>query len=518
MIQLVQKFISDYKYRPEKEEFRDYFFSHPDFPSLYAVTDTMDYFGIDNLAAKINNEQLSELPNQFLTLISVDQQDVLVYVTQHNDKSVTYLDEKNLKKTIFLTDFITNWTQIVIVIDENENRAIERDSPSNYVIMVGLIILLISLFHNHFFSNTGYVPFLYSFFGLIGLVLSVLLVQESFGVNKEITSKICNIVQPEGNGCQSVLRSSVALIYKNFTLSDVCLVFFSALILLLALSKFSHLHYIIISLFSLPIVIFSLYYQYLVIKKWCALCLGISMCLVGISIVTLFSFHHFSVKMIVNDTLLFLEVLFLLTVIWVLLKPMVLGYFELKNENRGHRRFKRNINTFKALLNNTFKINQSTLKEFEFIEIGSRSAQNELLLFLSPSCGHCHTAFKDAISLIDRYPENLKLKIGFNVNPDNENNPYTRVLSTIVDQSIRFDNAKELLSKWHIDRIQIETFNSTYGISTTEEAKDVLRLQFNWCQENGFNYTPVKIFNKKVMPSEYGINDLSFFIKEFDED
>lgn len=518
MIQLVQKFITAHKYYPDKEEFQDYFYSHPDFPSLYAVTDTMDFFGIENLAAKVTNEQFSELPNAFLTLTNVTQQDQFIYVTQHNDQIVSYLDNENKKHTIPLNEFLNNWQQVVIVIDENESKTVEKSSQSNNKLIGAFALLLLVIVFNQISHYSNFIPFLYAFFALVGLGLSVLLLQQGLGINKEMTSKICTIGQSNVNGCESVLNSSGAKIYKNFTLSDVCFVFFSTLVLLLVASQSTHLYYVSITLFALPVVIFSLFYQYKVVKKWCVLCLGISANLIGIAVVTVFYMDGFEIKNIVKETLVFLSVLLLLTVIWNLIKPLVLGYFDLKKENRDHKRFKRNATTFRALLNDTPKINLLTLDQFPTIEIGKNEAKNELLLFLSPSCGHCHTAFKDAMALLEKYSDDLKIRIGFNVNLENENNPYSVIVSTIVEQNKQFNNAKELLTNWHIEKIGIDAFNVAYQTVISDETKNTITSQFKWCNENGFNYAPVKIFNKKLMPKEYTINDLHFFIKELDED
>lgn len=517
MIQIVQKFISAHGYYPNKEEFEDYFFSHPDFPSLYAITDTMDFFGIENLAARVTNEQLPELPNEFLTIINSVQQEQFIYVLQHDTQKVSYLDDKHVKHSIPLVDFLQKWEKVVVVIDKNENKTVAKSSQNNGKLLLMFGSLLLLFVYNHINQNANWVVFLYAFFVFFGLVLSVLLLQEGFGINNEITAKICKMGTSNDNGCQSVLSSSFAKLYKNFTLSDACFVFFAALVLLLTLSQTQHFYYISISLLVLPIVIFSVYYQYKIVKKWCMLCLGISTNLVGIALVTLWRTNHLAINQIVKETILFLIVLVFTTLIWNLLKPIVLGYFELKKENREQKRFKRNAVTFSALLNHTPKINPITINLFSTIEIGKNEAQNELLLFLSPSCGYCHIAFKDALTLVEKFPDELKIRVGFNVNLDNENNPYAVIISTIVEQHIQFNNGKELLSKWHLDKIGVDAFKAAYQIPISEETQKTIRAQFNWCNENGFNYAPVRIFNQKLMPKEYAINDLSLFIKEFDE-
>jgi hypothetical protein len=45
-----------------------------------------------------------------------------------------------------------------------------------------------------------------------------------------------------------------------------------------------------------------------------------------------------------------------------------------------------------------------------------------------------------------------------------------------------------------------------------------IHQQYNWCSENEFNYTPVKIINDKLFPKEYDINELKYFLNDFSEE
>ena len=40
--------------------------SHPEYPSLRSITDTLDYFDINNIAARVDKSSLSQLPRMFL--------------------------------------------------------------------------------------------------------------------------------------------------------------------------------------------------------------------------------------------------------------------------------------------------------------------------------------------------------------------------------------------------------------------------------------------------------------------
>ena len=56
-------------------------------------------------------------------------------------------------------------------------------------------------------------------------------------------------------------------------------------------------------------------------------------------------------------------------------------------------------------------------------------------------------------------------------------------------------NLEEWIAKWK----QNEDF--------TRE-NEQLEKQFQWCLKNKFNYAPVKIFNSKLMPQSYEIEEL----------
>jgi protein-disulfide isomerase len=45
-----------------------------------------------------------------------------------------------------------------------------------------------------------------------------------------------------------------------------------------------------------------------------------------------------------------------------------------------------------------------------------------------------------------------------------------------------------------------------------------IQQQYDWCLQNEFNYTPVKIVNGKIFPNEYSISELKYFINDFYEE
>lgn len=517
MIKLVEKYIHDNKYFPDSEEFNEYYLSHPDYPSLYAVTDTLNFFNIENIAANVPLDQFDNLPENFISLMQTEKGDQFVYVTLNNE-SISYLGEDFKLKSLTKNQFLTNWKEIILVIDENENPEKKKNTEANkfqwniiFLIALGLILFLN-------FSATFYFPkLLFSIFSLLGLYLSILIMQENFGISSEITSKICGVTQTDKGGCHTVLSSNESIIYKNFTLSDICFVFFTTISILTIFQALQYF-FIPISLLSLPVIGYSVRSQKYKVKKWCPLCLAVCGVLLSISIFSFYIFSSDQFFAITQSTSLFIITLLLVASAWIYMKPIIKGYFDLKSTDRQNKRFKRNINTFNALLNSTQKLQTEELLSLQKIEIGNPEAFQDLKLFLSPSCGHCHKAFEDAYNLYQKFPEKLKLLIYFNVNIENQGNPYTKVAEIIAQEYILngAERAMELLKEWHLNKPTLEGFKEKNDINITDHAKFMILSHFDWCRSNDLNYTPIKIFQQKILPDEYNIDDLKYFINELE--
>lgn len=54
----------------DKKEFEFQIQSHPDYPSLLAIADTLSFFNVDNGAMRLDSSEIEFLPNQFIALLS----------------------------------------------------------------------------------------------------------------------------------------------------------------------------------------------------------------------------------------------------------------------------------------------------------------------------------------------------------------------------------------------------------------------------------------------------------------
>jgi ABC-type bacteriocin/lantibiotic exporter with double-glycine peptidase domain len=94
--------------------------AHPDYPSLLAVTDTLDELGIDNAALQIDKERINEVPTPFLAHDAAKGEFVVINNVQQQLSPGSEL-EKNWNGMAQLAEKPKGWHHT-----ENEKRLAEE--------------------------------------------------------------------------------------------------------------------------------------------------------------------------------------------------------------------------------------------------------------------------------------------------------------------------------------------------------------------------------------------------------
>ncbi|MET0759853.1 MAG: vitamin K epoxide reductase family protein [Flavobacterium sp.] len=511
MISLVQKYLEINRFSNQKEPFEELFLSHPNYPSVFAITDSLDMLSIENVAIKVPKEQLIELPDSFLAIFN--QNLILVSKTS---TSISIETKKGEKQNLSYNEFLTDWNGIIIAIESNENVTVEKLKLNLEWVKYSLPVLaLIAL--SILYSSYSLNDFVLLLTSIMGLLISVFIVQEKLGLKNKTVSKFCNI--GPNTSCDSVIKSDKGEIIKWISFSDLPLVFFSVNVLSIVLQPTDSVNVIgFLSLLSLPVIVYSIWVQKFQLKKWCLLCLVISFLIVFQSIVWLFMEQPFLVSVELPDFFWYLFSLIVITSIWLGIKPILENKIKAENTVNELKKFKRNFEVFNFLSNKIAVV--KGLKELEGLQFGNRHAEVKLTIIISPSCGHCHAAFQDALELVSKFPEKVSLDVLFNVNPENNDNPYKVVVERLL--AINNDSkekATEAISDWHIKKMGLVEWNKKWAVDTIDmKVNHQIHQQYQWCLENEFNYTPVKIVNKKLFPNEYEISELKYFLNDFSEE
>ncbi|MFC6096427.1 vitamin K epoxide reductase family protein [Flavobacterium qiangtangense] len=505
MNELVKKYFAINNNIQLKSDFEELYFSHPNYPSLFSITDSLEALGIENVAIKFPKEKISELPDIFLA--NFDGHFVLVH---KNNTEVRIENENGENSKLSISSFVDGWNGIILIIEPKIFIGNDvRKSKSNFSSFLVLFFFVAASF---LYFGVSSVQIFCVLISLAGVLISILILKEKFGISSDIVSKICT---GQETSCNSVIKSGNRKIIKNVTFSDIPIIFFGSSLFSLLLDPANAVAIIaLLSFFSIPIILYSIWLQKAVLKKWCPLCLIVSL-LVIIQSLPLFYFQSISMPEILGNGYYSYLSFGAVFILWVFINPLIEGKTKSFEKVNELLRFKRDINIFKFLAREV-----SSLEGIEYltgINIGSNDCNLNVKLFLSPSCGYCHSSYSDACSLVKKYPDKVNLSVFFNINPENLSNPYLKVVQSLVAiQSESGSKAFEAINDWHIEKMQLDDWLKKWNRNEiSENVNDEIQKQYDWCFKNGFNYTPVKLVNTFILPKQYEINELSYFVNEF---
>ncbi|MCC9018039.1 vitamin K epoxide reductase family protein [Flavobacterium lipolyticum] len=510
MLKLVQKFLQINKYSEIKNEFKDLFLSHPNYPSLFAITDSLDLLSVENAAIRVPKEQIVDLPSNFLAYFKEE----LILV----EKAKNFVRINTMKKgsqKMAYEKFLLDWNGVIVAIEPNNVIARDRIKVEFSWLKYGLPLLLVvglSFFYNTY--NLFSLFFLTT--SILGLIVSIFIVQEKLGFKNSIISKLCNF--SSNSSCSSVINSKEDNESKWISFPDLPLMFFGAsLIAILVKPLESSIFIGFLSLLAIPVIVSSIWIQKFEIQRWCVMCLVVSS-LIFVQSAIWFASDLFTLSFGFAEIFPFLFSLALLVPIWAVLKTIIKNILGTESSLKEMKKFKRNYSLLNFLSKKVPHING--LDDLRGLHFGNRNAAVKLSVIISPSCGHCHKTFQEAFDLVLRFPDKIHLNVLFNVNPENAENPYKVVVERLLTIN-RSTPGKtvEAISDWHIKNMSLKKWLKKWTVdSVSMMITQEINKQYEWCSKNDFNYTPVKIVNDKIFPAEYELGELKYFLNDYIEE
>ncbi|CAL2076103.1 vitamin K epoxide reductase family protein [Tenacibaculum sp. 190524A02b] len=501
-----------------KEELSFQIQSHPSYPSIHAITGVLDHFNIENVAAEVptDKETLLQLPDCFIAQINTDVGQELVTVER---KALDYLILKTNNKEEKHTEgeFIAAFTGILLGVEEPEEDTVITKKVNNNLAYVVFGITAVLLGFSLFQSTSSILPVFHILLSVLGLVISVAIVKQELGLQTAIGNAFCSGTDDKKD-CNAVLTSKGAELFKGYKLSDLSILFFTTM----AISSFFLINspelVYTISLLALPITLYSIYYQYKVVKKWCALCLSIVGVLWLQAGITFFADSYVS-NFISNDWLIFGIVTAVVWLAWYYIKPLVSENKTLKKQHIENIRFKRNFAIFNSLLQKSPQVNTYIEKD-ESIIFGNPKATMEIVLVTNPFCGHCKPVHKQIHTLLELYGETVKVKVRFNVGLDDTESELVKITSSLLSiyktqgEQVCLEAMDEIYGDTEVDTWLAKWENSAEKETSINE----LKKQQTWCTNYAINFTPEILINGRSYPKEYDRADLIFFIEDLEEE
>lgn len=500
----------------DNEEFNFQLETHPEHPSLLAYHDALNFFNVPNITVKIENKDVSNLPDYFIAEVKSK----LAFIKRENDNFNIDIGDGEIRN-FSIEKFQDIWSGVVLAA-ESESEQI-RKIKINTNLIAGLISILLAIAISPF-------SILLSVFSILvfcGLFFSIESVKQDLNIESDFSNKFCNISTE--TDCNAIISSKSFKLFNYLGLTDISIVFFIGqllslfIFLLLDFEKEYFIFSLAILYLSIPILLASIYYQWRVAKKWCVICLGII-----IVLIVQFLFCEFYPKEISlldynyqNNTIILFLCSFLIPLIgWLFIKTFISSYFDLKSKNKKLFKFKRNYNLFKNTLISERKVDYQNLSSDLFI--GNKNAKLIITVVTNPLCKYCKETHLVVSDLIKKYSDQIRINIFFNFKPEEgdlkENDEITKLHIKLVDLFFNKKKQKlflEALGDWFFNKNYDKWFNK-YGeeLINKKDCINLLREQHQQNINNEVQFTPTVFVNEFSYPIIYDKDDILLYIDD----
>ena len=517
---IVAAFLKGLKVNVSIETINDTLQSHPDYPSFLSISDSLNNWKVENLVIQTSEEKLSEIPIPFITSF---KQGVFVAVLEVVENELLIVNQHGKKETIAKNVFLSQWTTNILVAEANEfSGEINYQQKIKDAIVKTVIYSLIplgiltSLFIPYLNGSITLLPTLYLLVKLIGLTASVFLLWYDIDKGNPLLKQICSGIQKAN--CSAVLNTKAATLGGMVTWSEVGFVYFAGSLLFSALAGINTTLPVlsIISLLALPYIFFSIYYQWKVAKQWCVLCLMVQAVLLAEGILVIannsLSFSETTLAF-ANNFIFALYSLFIPTISWFLLKPLLKRLQVAKYEKRSYSMLKFNDDVFWSLLKTQPSILEHSTSELG-ITIGNPNAKHTIIKVCNPYCGPCA---KSHIYLEEIIKNNSEINLQIIFNSSNDELDMTSIpvkhFLAIAAKNDK-DLIKNVLDDWYLAEDKNYDFLSKKYPVFSDFVDEIVKINEmkRWCDNVNIHYTPTIFIDGYQLPKGYQIKDINYFL------
>ena len=160
---------------------------NPHYPSLRSITDTFDYFGVENVAAQVPVGAIDQMPENFLANILDEYGNSLVVEVVKKGNKLRVTDGGDINGKMLTNDFKIIWTGNIIAVEPGENSSeqfsgqLQRHSPAVLVVLLTLVAC---------FQITEWTIAIYPILAAAGVYLSSLAVREELGLYSKVYAPV----------------------------------------------------------------------------------------------------------------------------------------------------------------------------------------------------------------------------------------------------------------------------------------------------------------------------------------
>ncbi len=503
---ILYRFVKKKKKSINKEDLAFQLCSHPDYPQPISVLETLEKLKIKCSVYQTSLQEIDTDIGCFLTLLSNKQGNQFYSIVEKTKSGY-----KSDFKRIDYHQLHGMWTSIIIVIENNQEHNVER---KNWFFKLLLLTIGVSTFFWATSYSFNFHTIIFSFLSIIGFILSLSVFDDLRIGNISVVSQLCE--RNKKTNCNEVINSTKWKLLKFLNFSDLSLTFFATQILVLYLMSLMTLkvEYFkvqnVLLIASIPFIFISIFYQKKVEKKWCPICLGISLILFLEFFINLpFVNYNYDFRALV----FYFSIYGLVYVFWKKNRTNLLKKTELLSKLSKANQTLNNYETFKHILTK----NNDKLECL----ISNSDSYPTIIVVTDPFCDHCKSLHSELAGLFGQTDTCPNISFVFNTDIEEESDFEKSIYRNLMfHQKNEGDTIffMDVLEEWFFEKNKSQWLDK-YSRSFDEKKIDlILKEQYNCCKNYNIKFTPAIIINGYLLPSTYTIQNLSFFIKHLVND
>ncbi|HEU4470397.1 MAG TPA: vitamin K epoxide reductase family protein [Flavisolibacter sp.] len=500
---------------------RETLLHHPDHPSLLCISDGLHQWGVDNVCIRTEMNDLPNLPAPFIVHTKEGEGRFLLVMDVEGEK-ISYLDEYGRREWVAFSSFSLHWDGIVLLAEAKAGAG-EKDYQSRSRIIrwqalrvpliaavCTLLALMLCLYGSE--RTNGYTAAIF-LAKLAGCCVALLLLHLEAGGQSSLAGKVCGF--SEKRSCSAVLQSRGARIAGIVSWSELGFYYFSGGLLLLLFSAPSLSSAIdllaLLNLAALPFILYSVTYQWRVVRKWCMLCLTVLFILALEAGLYLLSGRSYATDLSEPILPAAAAISFLLPLLlWMAVKPVYRRSLEQVQYRRELGRLKSNPDLFRFLLSEERSMNSE--QDEAGLLLGEPGASRTLTVVCNPYCAPCARAHPFIESIMDRNSD-VKVQLIFSVSMDEADSrlPPVRHFTGLYERDRL--KARQAISDWFEGlSANYDAFVARYPLNgPVRQPTEKIRAMEAWCKREEVAFTPTFYLDGRRLPPLYTAEDLAYF-------